>query len=308
MMNTVKNPREFKDMILRRLGAPVIQVEVTEDHIYDCIGRSLELYKEYHYDALNKAYITVSMSAEQAATGHIDLSAYPIFSVNKILRSGNTLGSSLGGGTSLDFMNNFLQQLGGSDGSGECSYSGPLGGGFGNVGYFTQLSSYQNMMNDQLNPIPDYWYDSNNGVIQITGDYVQGDFFILEVFIQSFVDLDERAIIGLAGNGVAGCANTPTTLKDEWIDPYKRLKVGVAGQCRSEFPDQGVYNVRWVKDYATALTKELWGEILAKHQGMQLPGGVTIDGERLINEAKQEILDLRQELLLLEEPLPIMMG
>ena len=38
------NPKTLKDAILRRLGAPVINVEVTEDQIYDCIQRALELY------------------------------------------------------------------------------------------------------------------------------------------------------------------------------------------------------------------------------------------------------------------------
>ena len=37
------NPKTLKDAILRRLGAPVINVEVTEDQIYDCIQRALEL-------------------------------------------------------------------------------------------------------------------------------------------------------------------------------------------------------------------------------------------------------------------------
>ncbi|APD20561.1 head-tail adaptor Ad2 [Klebsiella phage KPV15] len=50
------NPKTLKDAILRRLGAPVINVEVTEDQIYDCIQRALELYGEYHFNGLNKGY------------------------------------------------------------------------------------------------------------------------------------------------------------------------------------------------------------------------------------------------------------
>nr|DAF95453.1 MAG TPA: neck protein [Myoviridae sp. ctCo31] len=49
-MNTIiSNPRQLKDLILRRLGAPVINIEITEEQIYDCIYRALELYGEYHY-------------------------------------------------------------------------------------------------------------------------------------------------------------------------------------------------------------------------------------------------------------------
>ena len=39
--NTARNPKELKDVILRRLGAPIINVELTEDMIYDCIQREI---------------------------------------------------------------------------------------------------------------------------------------------------------------------------------------------------------------------------------------------------------------------------
>ncbi|WWS25364.1 hypothetical protein vBKpnAMK6_00422 [Klebsiella phage vB_Kpn_AM_K6] len=68
------------------------------------------------------------------------------------------------------------------------------------------------------------------------------------------------------------------------------------------------YNNRWVKDYATALTKKLWGEILFKHQGLQLAGGVTVDGQTLKVEAQEEIERLREELDLLDPGCPILLG
>ncbi|AAP04362.2 gp13 neck protein [Aeromonas phage Aeh1] len=302
--NFVRNPRELKDLILRRLGAPVIQVEVTEDHIYDSIGRALELYKEYHHDGLNKAYLSVKLNQEQAATGYIDISAYPVFAITKIIRHKSMMWGGLGGGATLNFFTDFLTTLGG--GPQGISYHGPFGA-LGNIGFFAQFQSYQNMMMDQLDPLPDYWLDPVNGVVQLTGNFRENDVIIMEVHIQNFVEL-EKSVRGVAGAGIVAGGPTSADNKDKWMNPYSRMPSNVAGRARSEFPDQGVYNVRWVKDYATTLTKEVWGEILAKHQGMSLPGGVTVDGTRLVEEARQEKEVLRQELLLLEEPLPILMG
>ena len=304
--NRANNPKDLKDIVLRRLGAPVIQIEVTEDQIYDCIGRALELYKDYYYDALNKAYITVKLTGEQATTGYIDLSEYPIFAVTKIVRQRANLYGGLGGGASLNFFTDFLVNLGaGPLGS---SYHGPYGA-LGNIGFFAQFQSYQFLLQDQLDPLPDYWFDTKSGMLQLTGGrLMKDDTVVLEVFIQNFMDM-ELTDIGVAG-GVWRSNPGPDeeyTDKEVWQNPYKKLPKPMAGRMRNEFPNQGVYNERWVKDYTTVLVKEIWGQILAKHQGMALPGGVTLDGVRLIEEARMEREALRQELLLLQDlDIPLM--
>lgn len=302
--NYVRNPRELKDLILRRLGAPVIQIEVTEDQIYDSIGRALELYKEYHYDSMNKAYITVKLTESQSETGIIDISRYPVFAITKIVRKKSMLWGGLGGGATLNSVSDFVTSLGG--GPQGTSYHGPFGA-LGNIGFFAQFQSYQNLMMDQLDPIPDFWLDPTNGVVQLIGNFKENDLVVFECHVQNFVEI-ENSVQGVAGaNGRAG---TPTSFTDadKWVDPYARMPANVAGRARSEFPDQGCYQVRWVKDYCTTLVKEIWGGNLAKHQGMILPGGVTIDGQRLIEESRIEREALRQELLLLEDCVGIIMG
>ena len=66
------NPKTLKDAILRRLGAPVISVEVTEDQIYDCIQRALELYTDYPNDNLRS--LDEYSRAIDVATKHESLS------------------------------------------------------------------------------------------------------------------------------------------------------------------------------------------------------------------------------------------
>ena len=55
------------------------------------------------------------------------------------------------------------------------------------------------------------------------------------------------------------------------------------------------YNDIWLKRYATSLIKKQWGENLIKFQGVTMLGGVTMNGEVIYNEAKEEIATLEEQ-------------
>jgi hypothetical protein len=57
-----------------------------------------------------------------------------------------------------------------------------------------------------------------------------------------------------------------------------------------------VWNDRWLKEYATALIKRNWGNNLKKFAGVQLPGGVTLNGDKIFEEATEEIKNLELEM------------
>lgn len=64
----------------------------------------------------------------------------------------------------------------------------------------------------------------------------------------------------------------------------------------------------WLKHYVTALFKKQWGQNLSKFSGMQLPGGVTIDGPGIYDEAVSQLKDLEEELVTKSAPLDWFMG
>jgi hypothetical protein len=64
----------------------------------------------------------------------------------------------------------------------------------------------------------------------------------------------------------------------------------------------------WLKHYTTALFKKQWGTNLKKFQGLQLPGGVTIDGDSIYKEGREEQAELEQDLLNKSAPLDFFMG
>ena len=70
----------------------------------------------------------------------------------------------------------------------------------------------------------------------------------------------------------------------------------------STFTD--IYNDYFLKKYATALIKKQWGANLIKFEGMQLPGGVTLNGRQLYDDAVTEINAIEEEMQLKYEMPP----
>ena len=54
----------------------------------------------------------------------------------------------------------------------------------------------------------------------------------------------------------------------------------------------------FLKKYTTQLFKRQWGANLIKFEGMQLPGGITLNGRQLYDDAQQEITKLEEEMML----------
>lgn len=66
--------------------------------------------------------------------------------------------------------------------------------------------------------------------------------------------------------------------------------------------DPEVYNEAWndpmLKKYATALIKMQWGANLSKYEGIPLPGNITFNGQRIYQEAMEEVNKIEEDVLL----------
>ena len=58
------------------------------------------------------------------------------------------------------------------------------------------------------------------------------------------------------------------------------------------FPD--LWNDMWLKDFAYSLVKAQWGRNLTKFNQVQMPGGITLNGEKILQDAQQELETIRQ--------------
>jgi hypothetical protein len=70
-----------------------------------------------------------------------------------------------------------------------------------------------------------------------------------------------------------------------------------------------IWNDLWLKEYTTALFKRQWGQNLIKFEGMVLPGGVTLNGRQIYDDALQDITQLRERIRLeFEMPADMFVG
>ena len=69
-----------------------------------------------------------------------------------------------------------------------------------------------------------------------------------------------------------------------------------------------VLNDIWLKRYATALIKKQWGQNLSKYEGMTLPGGMTMNGKYILEQAIEEIKELEATALNQSAPLNFLVG
>jgi hypothetical protein len=54
---------------------------------------------------------------------------------------------------------------------------------------------------------------------------------------------------------------------------------------------------RWLAQYTTALIKKQWGTNMKKFEGMTLPGGIKFNGQKIYDEADEEIKELEKEMI-----------
>lgn len=70
-----------------------------------------------------------------------------------------------------------------------------------------------------------------------------------------------------------------------------------------------IYNDMFLKKLTTVLIKRQWGENLIKFEGMQLPGGVTLNGRAIYEDAVTELEKIQEDLQLRYElPPDFMVG
>jgi hypothetical protein len=58
-----------------------------------------------------------------------------------------------------------------------------------------------------------------------------------------------------------------------------------------------IWSDRWLQNYTTAKIKYQWGSNLTKFIGMSLPGGVQFNGEKILNDAQEELQKMEQEMI-----------
>jgi hypothetical protein len=66
---------EFKDYVLRKIGAPVIQINVSEEQTEDRIDEAISFWRDYHYDGSQMVYLKHELTQNEIDQGYVTIPA-----------------------------------------------------------------------------------------------------------------------------------------------------------------------------------------------------------------------------------------
>lgn len=241
MSSRPTSKEELAEYCLRRLGAPVIDINVDREQVFERIDDALDKFYDYHFDGTEERYLIVQIQPSDVSNGYIQL-VPQIFSVVRVypfLASSFLSGTDLFSAQYQFFLNDF--------------YVTP-GVATGNVQYYDALRGYTEMIQEQMSPVKSFHFNRKTNRVYFT---------------ESMAVINSKA-------------------------PILMFKVYIKLD-ESQFTE--IWNDYFIKGYATALIKKQWGGNLKKYGNINLPGGITLNGEQIYSEAVEEIAELENKLI-----------
>lgn len=87
---------EFNEYILRKIGAPVIQINVSEEQVEDRVDEAVSFWRDYHYNGSQLVYLKHQLTEQDAENGYITL-PQNLLGISKVF----DLNSSISMGTGM---------------------------------------------------------------------------------------------------------------------------------------------------------------------------------------------------------------
>lgn len=256
--------QELIDYCLRKLGAPVLEINVADEQIDDLVDDAVQFFQERHFDGVYPTFLKYQLTQDDIDRGRAaGISGVGIAST-----------SVVGSGTTFNYYENgnYLQvpdfvigvnKIFKFEGSNSIS-SGMFG------------IKYQLFLNDIY-----YWGSTELLTYAMTKTYLEDIDFLLTTQKQIrfnkrqdrlYLDIDWASVY--AGDFIV-------------IDCYRMMNPNDYSQ---------VWNDSFLKKYLTSLIKRQWGQNLIKFQGVKLPGGVELNGRQIYDDGQKEIDDLMEKM------------
>ena len=235
----------LKDYCLRRLGHPVIEINVDEEQCDDRVDDALQFFGEYHFDGVEKVFLKHTLTQDDIDNEYIGMDdpaspvGGPVISVVRVLP--------------LPDFNAFQ------------------------TGFFNE--EFQLRLND-LNTF--------QGSSVINWAMSLQNFSLIE----NLFTVQPTALFNRKQNKLF--------IETDWDNKFEVDDILIIECYRILDPTQytEVYDDMFLKQYTTALIKRQWGENLKKFEGVQLPGGVTLNGKTIYDEAVDEIVRIEEQMRL----------
>lgn len=231
---------EFKEYCLRRLGKPVITIDVDDTQVEDRIDDALAYYQDYHFDGTTLEYFVHQVTASDISNEFITVPDTIVGVVESLDFKGLFSGTGILSNRQL-----FIEQL--------------LGPGLGGTQRLSPVDGY--MLMERVAAIDEIF----SGKVPIRYNRTVNKLFLDTDWVSN-IRLDMFLVFKAY----------------QIVDP-------------DTFPD--VWKDLWLQKYATALIKQQWGSNLTKFEGMQMPGGITFSGQKIYDDATEEIRKMEEDMI-----------
>ena len=304
-MAKISTKAQFKTYCLRKLGFPVIEINVDDDQVEDRIDDALQFFEDYHYDGTEKLYMKHKITQQDIDRRWIYCPDAVIF-VTGVLPFDDS-------NASIN-MFDLRYQLRLHD-----LYD------FTSVSYVSYEITMQHIrtLNLLFSGTPQFRFNRKQNKVFLDIDWSRdlavGEYVIIECYRSMRPDtvvITGTVTTNTTSNTVIG---TNTTFDQDLVENdmivisgqalqvneikspteitlMNPVSVDVTGGQIEITGNADVWNDRWLKKYATALIKYQWGSNLSKFAGIQMPGGVTLDGPRIMEEAKAELDKIEEDM------------
>ena len=233
-MSVPQTREQFAQLCLRKLGSPVIQINVSEQQVDDAIDVSLYLYGQYHMEGSDKTYYKYQVTQTDIDNKSFTLPAN-IRGAVRLFPVGNALNTNSLFNMRYQFVMNDLYNL----------------SNVSLIPYYMAMEHVQFLEQMLVGQQP-IRYNRHSNILYVDMDW-------------SLITVGEYLVVECYG------VLDPTVYAGIWTD-------------------------KWLQDYCTAQIKQRWGSVL-KIVSLPLPGGGTINGQKVYDEADAEIEKLEAKLV-----------
>lgn len=305
---------DFKEYCLRKLGKPVIEINVDDDQVEDRIDEALKYYWDYHFDGSDKIYYRYQYTGAE----------YPSAANTVTINSGGTGYSNSDTLTISDGTQANAQITTYSNGTiRSISFGlGKYGTGYKNtstVSVNTSTGSGANLSlitGDGSFTLPQNIIGAVN-IFNISDPSIRSDDMFnirYQIALNDLYTLTSISMVpyymvmthlGVISEMLVG--KQPIRYNRHrnqlYVDmEWNKLSIGeylLVEAYQIIDPDvfSDVWGDRWLNKYCTALIKMQWGNNMKKFSGMQLPGGVQMNGQVIYDEAREEIAKLEEDMI-----------
>ena len=255
------------DYAKRQLGFPVLEINVADEQFSDLLDDAVQVYQERHYDGIMRMYLKYEITQDDVDRGR-----------------------ARGGGSSLGITTTTTTST---------------------VGLSTTFDIEENQNYIQMPPS----VIGVNQIFKIRSDTVYDglfniryQLFLNDLYAFGSIDLLQYSMVQTYLEDITFLLNPDMRYRFNirqdrlYIDgDFNVINAGdyfVIDCFRILDPNDftRVYNDPFLKRYFTALCKKQWGQNLIKFQGVQLPGGIQLNGRQIYDDGVAELAEIRAKM------------